>query len=262
MIKNLGVQLYTIRDYMKSAEDIRSNFKKLRELGYTEAQTASSGEVSYEELAEIAKECGIAIQGTHYDMDIMENDLEKAVREHKALGTTNCGIGGFWNLNTPEETKAFIKRANDIADRLFEHGIKFTYHNHSHEFKKIDGNISSWDMLVDGLNPEKTSFVLDTFWAANAGADPIYWIKKLAGRIDILHLKDKGYTTARHVTQDNEIILEITEVGSGNLNWDGIIKAAGETGVKHYCVEQDRNFLSGDPFESLDVSAKFLKKYM
>ena len=262
MIKNLGIQLYTIRDYMKSADDIRAAFTKLKELGYTEAQTAGSGEITYEELGEIAKDCGILIQGTHYDMDTMENDFEKTIRDHKAMGTTNCGNGGCWALNTPEETKAFIKKANAIADKLYEHGMKFTYHNHSHEFKKIDGNTSAWDMLVEGLNPEKTSFVLDTYWVANAGADPIDWMKKLAGRIDILHLKDKGYTTPLHETQNNEIILEITEIGSGNLNWDGIIKTAEETGVKYYCVEQDRNFLSGNPFESLDVSAEFLKKYM
>jgi sugar phosphate isomerase/epimerase len=52
----------------------------------------------------------------------------------------------------------------------------------------------------------------------------------------------------------------ITEVGYGNLNWDPIMAAAERAGVKHYVVEHDWNFI-GTPFNSLKLSAEFLKKY-
>ena len=263
MIKTLGLQLYTIRDHMKDADEIRQSFKKLKELGYTEAQTAGSGGVSHSELGELAKECGIKIVGTHYGFDFMESNFEQTIADHKALGTTNCGIGGYWALTTKDEVEAFIKRANAVADKLYEHGLKFTYHNHSHEFKKVDGNVSAWDMLIDGLNPEKTSFVLDTCWIANAGGDVCQWIEKLAGRIDILHLKDRGYTMIDYDPEsDDRYRLDLMEVGGGNLNWDGIIKSAEKAGIKYYCVEQDRNFTEGTAFDYLKKSADFLKKYM
>ena len=258
MFKKLGLQLYTVRDYMKDADEIRATFKRLRDFGYTEAQTAGSGGVSYVELAEIAKECGIEFVGTHYSMDEMENNFEQTLIDHKSLGTTNCGIGGCWALSTKEEVEAFIKRANAVADKLYEHGLKFTYHNHSHEFKKIDGNTSAWDMLVECLNPEKVSFVLDTCWISNAGADVRYWIEKLAGRIDILHLKDRGYT----LNNEGKLDINICEIGQGNLWWEGIIESAEKSGVKYYCVEQDFLFKNGDPFESLKISADYLKKFM
>jgi sugar phosphate isomerase/epimerase len=52
----------------------------------------------------------------------------------------------------------------------------------------------------------------------------------------------------------------MTEIGNGNLDWDSIIKTAEKVGVKHYVVEQDAYFTES-PFNSLKMSADFLKKY-
>ena len=48
--------------------------------------------------------------------------------------------------------------------------------------------------------------------------------------------------------------------GAVALYWKGIMETAEKIGVKHYVVEQDTNF-KGTPFESLKISAEFLKKY-
>ncbi len=255
MIQNLGLQLYTIRDHMKDADEIRASFARLRALGYTEAQTAGSGGVSYVELAKLAKEAGIKIVGTHYDFNAMVNNFEQTVIDHEAMETVNCGIGGFF-ATTESEVQDFIDAANKVADKLYERGMKFTYHNHAHEFIKVNDTTTIMDMLVRGLNPEKTSFVLDTCWVQWGGGDVRHWIEMLDGRIDILHLKD----LSRKNDNANPLVLE--EIGSGSLYWDGILETAAKTQIKHYCVEQDSAWIDGDPFMSLKASADFLKKYM
>ena len=73
------------------------------------------------------------------------------------------------------------------------------------------------------------------------------WIKKLSGRIDILHLKDMG--------RDDKGPY-ITEIGNGNLYWEGILDEAAQAGVKYYVVEQDS--CPGDPFESLRRSSDYI----
>ncbi len=261
MIQNLGLQLYTIRDHMKDADDIRASFARLRELGYTEAQTAGSGGVSYMELAALAKEAGIKIVGTHYSLDTMINDFEQTVNDHEAMGTTNCGIGGFF-AKSESEVREFIEKVNKVADKLYERGMKFTYHNHSQEFIKINETTTIMDLLVSELNPEKTSFVLDTCWVQFGGGDVRYWIEKLQGRIDILHLKDFSRKLNASCDMMDRGSLMLEEVGSGNLYWDGIIESAEKTGIKHFCVEQDFDWINGDPFASLKSSADYLKKYM
>jgi len=82
------------------------------------------------------------------------------------------------------------------------------------------------------------------------------WIEKLAGRIDILHLKDM-----KVVEIDGYPNQKITEIGQGNMDWEKILETAQNCGVKYYVVEQDDNFTT-NCFASVKSSADFLKKYL
>ena len=258
MFKNLGVQLYTIRDFMKDPEFADLSFQKLAQMGYTEAHTAGNGLGDDALFAELLKKNGISIIGTHYDYDEILNNPEKTMEVHRMWGTTNVGIGGMpakprQNL---DELKAFISQFNKAAEQYAKHGFRLTYHNHHFEFVRIDGYKTLMDLLYEGLDPATTSFVLDTCWVSAGGGDVCDWMEKLEGRLDILHLKDmalkkddvKGYQPY------------LTEVGHGNLAWDKIMATAEKIGVKHYVVEQDMNW-KGTPFNSLQMSADFLAKY-
>ncbi len=249
MINKLGLQLWTIGDTMNTEENIRMSFRKMKEMGYDMAQTAGCA-IPYADFGRIAAEEGIEICGTHDDFDAMIENPELAMENHRLLGTTNMGIG-YHNTRTVELVEEFIEKANKLADIIYPHGFKFTYHNHNDEFARLPNGKLVMDMLMEGLDPVKTSFVLDTYWVQYGGGDVRYWIEKLAGRIDILHLKDMG------TTPENPFI---TEIGSGNLWWDGIIETAERTGVKYFVVEQDT--CPGDPFDSIKKSADYLKKYM
>jgi len=249
MIEKLGLQLFTIRDTMNNAENIRESFRKMRAMGYTVGQTAGCA-VPYAEFGKIAAEEGIEICGTHDDFDMMVNNPAQAMENHRLLGTTNMGIGGF-GAESVEAVEEFIEKANKVANNVYEYGFKFTYHNHSHEFRRLANGKTAMDMLVEGLDPVKTSFVLDTFWVQHGGADIRYWLEKLAGRVDILHLKEMG-------RDENGPF--ITEVGNGNIWWAGVLETAEKTGVKHYVVEQD--IWPGDPFDSIAQSAAYLRQFM
>ena len=50
----IGAQLYTLRDHLKTTEDIRSTFKRVRELGFSAVQLSGHGAGSAEEIAEFA----------------------------------------------------------------------------------------------------------------------------------------------------------------------------------------------------------------
>ncbi len=251
MIKKLGVQLYTIRDFMTTAEDIRASFKRLKEMGYDEAQTAGC-KISYEEFGQIAKEEGIDIVGTHENFDRMVNDFEEAVKIQQILGAPFMGVGGRGVL-TEEQTLNFIKQANEIGEKLRPYNMKFTFHHHSHEFLKFENGNSMIKLLYEGLDKETTSFCLDTYWIQNGGGDVRHWIDMLSGRIDILHLKDMK----KSAHENDWMKTYYCEIGNGNLWWEGIFDAADKAGVKHYVVEQD---FSEDPFKSLEMSSTYIHK--
>ena len=257
MFKNLGVQLYTIRDYMKEPDFADLAFKKLHDLGYTEVQTAGEAAFDAKLFGELLQKNGLSVVGTHYTTKKVLNDYEEVMDLHRMWGTTNIGIGGMPKEPRTDlsELKKFIVDFNKAAEVYAKNGFKLTYHNHSFEFVRIDGFKTIMDHLYEGLDPATTSFVLDTCWVAGGGADVTDWMEKLAGRIDILHLKDLYLKQ-----EDGKNLPWMAEIGYGNLAWDKIMATAEKIGVKYYVVEQDNAF-HGTPFNSLKMSADFLAKY-
>lgn len=258
MFEKLGVQMYTVRDYLGDPETADQCFAKLAEMGYSEVQTAGCG---FEKplFGELVKKHGLSIIGTHRDFTVIRDDIQGNVELHKMWNTTNIGIGGMPQepRNDLGALKEFIKQFNHAAESYAKHGLRLTYHHHQFEFMRIDGYKTIMDYLYEGLDPHTTSFVLDTCWIAAGGADVTEWMEKLEGRLDILHLKD---INTRFNTETGRYDLTMTEVGHGNIAWDKVMKTAEKIGVKHYVVEQDKNFMD-TPFESLKFSAEYLAKY-
>ena len=258
MFHKLGVQLYTIRDYMQDPEFADLAFKRLAELGYTEAHTAGNA-FDAKLFGELLAKHDISIIGTHYDFKKILENPEETMEIHRMWGTTNVGIGGMPSAARKDldELKKFIHDFNTAAETYAKHGFRMTYHNHNFEFVRIDGYKTIMDLLYEGLDPVTTSFVLDTCWVAAGGGDVIDWMEKLEGRLDILHLKDM------HLKREKDTkyyVPAITEVGNGSVAWDRVMATAEKIGVKHYVVEQDTNW-QGTPFNSLKMSADFLAKY-
>ncbi len=258
MFKKLGLQLYTVRDYLGDASLTDYTFARLAEMGYTEGQTAGLP-FDAKLFGELAAKHGIKIVGTHYDYKKILGAPEETMELHRMWGTTNVGIGGMPSVARNgglDGLKSFVLDFNRAAEQYAKQGFKLTYHNHNYEFSRVDGKKTIMDMLVEGFDPATTSFVLDTCWVAAGGGDVNAWLRRLAGRVDILHLKDMT------LRRDEYGIYrpQVTEVGNGNLDWDSIMATAEEIGVKHYVVEQDGDF-DGNAFNSIQQSADFLKKY-
>ena len=256
-MKEIGLQIYTVRDAMETPETYLETMKKVREIGYTHFQTA--GKVTTVEEAEFYKKCadeaGLRICGTHFDWKIITEDFDRALKIHEILGTTNMGIGsmpGGTARTTKEGLMQFIDTANEVGNKLSKYGMKFTYHNHHFEFAKIEGK-TLMDYMIEGFDPATVSFVLDTHWVQYGGYDVKKMIERLAGRVDILHLKDMGVSLGDWKT-------DITEIGNGNINFADIIPLAEKTGVKDFVVEQDRNFATENSMESIATSYRYIKE--
>ncbi len=257
-MKDFGIQMFSIRDAMTTEKDFAESVKRIAAMGYKYAHTAKS-EITPEAYIRILKENGMTICGTHYPYAKIKEDIAGTIRHHRLWETDTIGIGYMKGLEEPEALRGFVKDFNALARIYTAEGFKLSYHNHAWEFGLVNGSDKTiMEHLCEELDPEHVTFVPDTCWIQAGGADVRYWIEKLAGRIDILHLKD----CKRCIYDDDpkKQGITMTEVGSGNLWIEGILASAEKAGVKYYVVEQD--FCPGDPFVSMQKSADYLKRFL
>ncbi|WP_339315267.1 sugar phosphate isomerase/epimerase [Paenibacillus sp. FSL R10-2734] len=244
----IAAQMYTLRDFTQTAEDLRSTFQKVSAMGYEAIQISAIGPIDPKLVKEYADEAGLVICATHVSWDRLLNDLEALAAEHKLWNCKYIGLGGL-----PEEFRTgvesyrkFAKLISRIALTLKEqHGLQFVYHNHDFEFERFDG-ITGMEVLLTETDPA-VGFLLDLYWVQAGGASPVEWIRKVEGRMQVVHLKDMAIIDRQQV---------FAEIGQGNMNYAEIIATCRETGMEWYVVEQD--VCRRDPFESLEISLRYL----
>ncbi|HPP69097.1 MAG TPA: hypothetical protein PLU77_08485, partial [Clostridiales bacterium] len=109
----LGVQLYTLRDYIKTYEDTDRTFAFLQELGVNIIQISGIGDFPAIEQAELVRKYGMQVCVTHKSFERMQNDLDALIDEHLLLGCDSIGVGSMpvSYRGSLEGAKAFIKEA-------------------------------------------------------------------------------------------------------------------------------------------------------
>jgi Xylose isomerase-like TIM barrel. len=249
---SIAAQLYTLRDYLKTPEEISETLKKVHEIGYHAVQVSGMGPVDPMRLKEIVDGLDIKICATHISYDRLKNNLDNVIREHKLWECEYVGLGSMPQqyATSRDGYMEFIKDISVVAERVTQSGLKFVYHNHNFEFEKFDGR-TGFDILFDETEPADFGFEVDTYWVQAGGANPVDLIKKVKGRMGIVHFKDMAMKNGQQV---------FSEIGEGNLDWDTIIKSCRETGVKWYAIEQD--ICQRNPFDSLEMSLRYLETFI
>ena len=248
----IAAQMYTLREFCKDERGLVDSLKKVKAMGYDGVQLSGvSAPLSPAEMKAILDGEGLEAVATHRWLEVMNSNLQSLVDEHKTLGCKYMAIGGMFPGQedwTVDYWLKFIDNYNSLAEKLAEVGIVLGYHNHSHEFAPLDGMQRPIDLLIARLDP-RVWIEIDTYWVAHAGANPSEYIRKVAGRIPVIHFKDMTITRER--------VQKMTEIGYGNLNWFDILDACRYAGVKWYAVERDAG--DTEPFESLRRSIVYMR---
>lgn len=248
----IAAQIYTVREFTRIPSDIQKSFKKLKSIGYDAIQVSAIGPVEHQHLKDMADAEGLAICATHIGFERLKNDMDDVIKQHNIWECKYVGLGAMpaEYRKSKEGYVEFSKLASRYSQILNDRGLRFIYHNHNFEYMKFDG-LTGMEILLNETDPETFDFEIDTYWVQAGGANPVDWIKKVNGRMKVVHFKDMG--------ADIEFKPIMAEVGEGNLNWPSIIDVCRGIGVEWCAVEQD--VCRRDPFDSLAISLKNLKKF-
>ena len=133
-------------------------------------------------------------------------------------------------------------------------GIKFFYHVHGFEFQPYqDGTLL--DLLMRETDPALVHYEMDVFWIVFPGQDPVKLLDKYKGRWELMHLKDmrKGLKTGE-LTGKTDVTNDVA-LGTGQMGWPAILKAAKKAGIKWYFIEDE----SPTAAEQVPQSLQFLE---
>jgi sugar phosphate isomerase/epimerase len=270
----IGLQLYTLGGTIDL--DVPGTLKKVADIGYKDVESAFSIKGGYygmtpKEFAKLTKDLGLSwvshhVIGTPFkippggfkvpagmdttrlhqlrNMPPMKNlrDNYQQVIDEVAEGGLKYLVCASIPLSTTEEINQAVEILSKAGEAAKKAGITMCYHNHTHEFEKVDGKIP-YDQLLQ-INPDILKMELDLGWATAAGMDPVEMFKKNPGRYPLWHVKD--IVMAEKMP---------TEIGNGGVDFKRIFAASKESGMQYFFVEQDG---ATHPIESITTSYTYL----
>lgn len=228
----IGLNLFSIRNLIQTEEELLQTAQTLKANGCSYLQY-SGAPYDPERLQRVSAQTGLPIVLTHVPYERIIDDTEKLMEEHKQFGCKNIGLGAMPAacLQDEAECKKAIDKLNAAAEKMHKAGFKFFYHHHHFEFLKQGGQ-TIFDYMIE--NAPYINFTLDTYWLQYGGADICDVIERLKGRVECVHLKDY-----KIVYLDEKFQPIFAPLGDGTLNFQKIVKAMRESGVKYFLIEQD-----------------------
>ena len=263
--KPIGVQLYTLRNVLpKDADGV---LKTVSEIGYKEVEILRKDMAAFDP---ILKKYGMRAVSGHFETPIFTGeghekwgldksyDVNRAIDDAKKHGLTYLVAPYVMPADRggAEYFKKFAEQLNKAGEQVAKAGLTLCYHNHAFEFAGKPGE-RVWDILLERSDPKNLKIEMDVFWVATAGEAPTTWLKKLKGRVPLVHLKDRCF--GAQTMFDEKVRPEaFCEVGAGMMDFVAVLRACAAADVKHMFVEQDQT--QKDPLASLRLSYTNIRK--
>ncbi|MDO5585610.1 MAG: sugar phosphate isomerase/epimerase [Eubacteriales bacterium] len=258
-MSKISLQMYTMRDYIKTKPDLTDTVRKLSQIGFKNLQYTVQSFMTIKETKELFDEFGISQDSDCISFYDIENNLKRVENGAKYFKTPYLRCDSMpREMATPDGIKGFCDEANRIGKLISQFGQKLLYHFHSYEFINFEGRYENGiDIFKKELNPEYVLFQPDTHWIQCGGENPAEFIRENADLIGYVHVKDYAIGKRDELLESTPKLY--APVGCGNLNFKEIIKACKEINCEMYVIEQDDCY-GKSPFECVQTSFNNLKK--
>ena len=262
----LAIQLYSVRNQLPT--DFAGTLKTLAGLGYREVEAAGYYNNSAADVKKALDDAGLKLISAHYTSDDLNKQFDQIMAFNNALGVSTiiCSMPAYkdpWrlaalaprdrnNAYTIDDWRWNADQFNQFGDKVHAAGMKFGYHNHTMEFKEIDG-VSPYTELLRLTDPAKVTIEMDCGWVIVGGGDPIDLLTKYPTRISMLHVKDFKRPDPAAQRRGG-----IAELGQGYIDYRPIFAAAAKTGHITHCFVEQEGF-DMPPMDSLKIDADYMR---
>jgi len=245
----VGVQLWTLRKEM--AEDPAGTLGRVAEIGYQGVELWFQKWPEAAELKKMVADSGLRIASAHVNLKDLLDDFPRVADYHRTIGNQTLVIPYIPNYAglSQDDWRRTIDEIRHAARTGTEAGFQVLYHNHDFEFTTKVGDVEVFDRIFGAIDAKVLGAEIDVFFVADVGRDPAALLRKFAGRLKRVHLKERAKPGSK---------FKNTELGRGTIDWTAVLAAAAEAGTEWYLVEQ--NCEDRPALESIRISYEFLRE--
>jgi sugar phosphate isomerase/epimerase len=224
----IGLQLWSVRDDCKN--DLPGTLKAVAEMGYQGVELAGTYDRTGEQWAQMLKANKLVASSAHLGIGaIQPAALDATMALYGAMGCKRLivpGLPGEYTA-TLDGFRRACDEINAAAQKGAAQGFLFGFHNHSGEFKPVEGQIP-YDVMAARLAPN-TILQMDMGWVYNAKVDGAALVRKYPGREQLVHIKACSAKS------------ETAVVGEDDVPWMDVFAACESVGkTEWYVVEHER----------------------
>jgi sugar phosphate isomerase/epimerase len=228
--------------------DWQGTLRKAAEYGFSEIEIGRHLGNTPSEFLSFCNSVGIQPVAGGVAFTENQNDLPALLQPLLDLKLTYAVVYWPWLTGGPfslEDCRKSAEILNKMGETCKKYGLHLCWHNHNKEFISMEEGLP-FDYLMQHTDPQLVSCEMDIYWVRKGGADPLTMMKRYAGRIKILHVKD--------MAPGDE--MDFACPGDGIINFAPLFREAVNQGIEHYFVERDN---VQDGLECLRTSGAFLK---
>jgi sugar phosphate isomerase/epimerase len=133
-LSQVAAQLYTVRDFCKTALDLAASLKKIRAIGYPAVQVSGIGPIAEDELVKRLAGAGLICCATHEPGQKILDEPQAVVARLKKIGCRHTAYpypGGV-DFSTLASLKSFAGKLNAAGKALHDAGLVLSYHIREH----------------------------------------------------------------------------------------------------------------------------------
>ena len=247
-----AVQTFSLRKLL--AKDLAGTYESIGKLGLQGVELWDTPKFDAKTVRKLVDDNGLEVCGAHVGIDLLSPaklnwtiDYAAAVGNRYIVvpwlgpGKDEKDVGGWWRRQAD--------RFNELAAKLKPHGIKFGYHNHTHEFStRFDGK-TVWEIFVDNFTPD-VMLQWDVGGLIHSGEDPAAWYRRYPRRCPSIHVRDEW-------DPQNGFFGVVGEPPKGmkGIDWKALKKAFDDDMPEWIVIEP----VSSDRFDTVEKSLAYLK---
>ena len=250
----MGLEIYSLRG--AAEKDLPGTLALIRKFGFTEVEGGEFYGRSAAEFRKMLDANGLKLTSMMAAYDRLSRDIDAVANDAHTLGAEYvvCSTVPHKKKLTAEDCARAIESLSRFGENLAKARLRCCYHTHGIEFgESADGTL--FDTLVKGTNPQFVNFEMDIFWIVYAYQDPVKLLHRYPGRFPLMHVKDIRKGTALGGSPGDVMEEDSVPLGKGLVDIPAALRAARETGVRHYYIEDE----AVDAARQLPESLRYLE---